>query len=33
VDGTVLSEGLREEMSGSGSVSVAVGHLYFLIVK
>ena len=33
VDGPVLSEGLREEVSSSGSVSVAMGHLYFLIVK
>jgi hypothetical protein len=33
VHGTVLSEGLGEEMSGSSSVSVTVGHLYFLIVK
>jgi len=30
---TMLSEGLREEVSGSRSVSVTVRHLYFLIVK
>jgi hypothetical protein len=33
VHGAMLSEGLGEEVSGSGSVSVTVRHLYFLIVK
>ncbi len=33
MDGAVLSEGLGEKVSGSSSVSVGVGHLYFLIVK
>lgn len=33
VHGAVLSEGLGEQVSGSSSISVAMGHLYFLIVK
>jgi hypothetical protein len=33
VHGAMLSEGLREQVSGSCSVTVAVRHLYFLIVK
>ncbi len=33
VNGAVVSEALAEEVSSSGSVSEAVRHLYFLIVK
>ena len=33
VNGTVVSETLAEQVSGSCSVSEAVRHLYFLIVK
>ena len=33
VDGAMLSESLREKVSGSSSVAVCVRHLYFLIVK
>ncbi len=33
VDGAMLSESLREKVSGSCSVAVRVRHLYFLIVK
>ncbi len=33
VDGAVVSEALAEEVSSSCSVSEAVRHLYFLIVK
>jgi hypothetical protein len=32
VDGTMLSEGLGEQVSCSSSLTEAVRHLYFLIV-